>query len=154
MAAFTKSTPKVDWAVDVVSSTHMNNIGENISLLQQGGGNNSSLNAAVGTGTAGDRTLTFPNSTENCYSLDVNSIVDVETIDSTDRKPGCVIYLFASGSSLGTIRWRNGGTASGVYKPLLVPVGANGYKSLTPSGIILLYNGSYWTVCSTIEYYS
>lgn len=148
MAVFTKSTPKIDWGVDVVSSSHMNNIGENLSLLQQGGGNNGALNAAVGTSTGGARTLTFPNSTENCFSLDCTTGIYVETIDSTDRLPGNVVYLFTT--SVSDVHWINGGTPSGVYKPVTVPSGGSGYQTSTPGGVILLYSGTYWEVCSYI----
>jgi len=155
MAEYTRTTPKIDWGVDVVSSTHMNAIGENLSMLYQGGAvSAAALNAATGTAEGGSQVLTFPNSTENVFSLTIAGSprqVWVSLVDSTDRKAGNVVHLVVDDGV--SIIWKGYGTAAGNNKQLRLPDIIT-YYLMTPenTGATIVYNGTYWVVSSHVIY--
>ena len=131
----------------------MNNIGENLSMLYQGGAvATAALSAATGTAEGGTQVLSFPNAYDNVFSLTIADSprqIWVSLVDSTDRKAGNVIHLVVADER--SIIWKGFGTAAGENKQLRRPDPVT-YYPMTPENTVatIVYTGDYWVVASHV----
>lgn len=133
------STPETGWGVDVVNSSDMNAIGENLVTLHKGNGQ-----ASLTTVNPDASYQLGINATDETFIIDDNSNAYIDLILSTGREPGNRIQVLnQSGGNVGV---RHNQDPSGNYKAI------NHYYTTVPYLIYpyatatFVYDGTIWTL--------
>ncbi len=137
------STPETSWGVEVVNTTDMDAIGENLVTLHKGNGQSSLTTVNPDASYQLDI-----NTTDETFIMDDNSNAYIDLILSTSREPGNRIQLInQAGDNFGI---RHNQTPSGNYKAIHHYLTTVPYIIYPYSAVTLVYDGTIWTLmCNT-----